>query len=59
MNQLLLILHLFGFGGAAGASIGNFLIARQAAAAPADAPALTKVPSPWRGRRRLGSGCCG
>jgi uncharacterized membrane protein len=43
MNQLLLILHLFGFGGAMGASIGNFLVAQQAAAAPADAPALTKV----------------
>jgi hypothetical protein len=34
MNQLLFILHLFGFGGIAGASIGNFLVARQAAAAP-------------------------
>lgn len=44
MNQILLILHLFGFGAAIGASIGNFTIIRLITASPGDAPVLGKVP---------------
>ena len=44
MNEILLILHLFGFGAAIGASIGNFTILRLVSAAPGDAPVLGKVP---------------
>lgn len=44
MNEILLILHLFGFAAAVGASIGNFTIMRLVGAAPGDAPVLGKVP---------------
>ncbi len=44
MNQILLILHLFGFSAAVGASIGNFTIMRLLTASPGDAPVLGKVP---------------
>jgi hypothetical protein len=44
MNEVLLILHLFGFGAAIAASIGNFTILQLMNAAPGDAPVLGKVP---------------
>jgi putative membrane protein len=43
MNQILLILHLFGFGAAVAVSIGNVTVMRLIGAAPADAPILSKV----------------
>jgi hypothetical protein len=44
MNDTLFILHLLGFGAAVAASIGNFVILRLVAEAPADRPVLAKVP---------------
>jgi len=44
MNQILVILHLFGFGGAISSSVGNVVVMRLVAAAPGDAPVLGKVP---------------
>jgi hypothetical protein len=49
MNQILLILHLFGFGAGIAASIGNFTIGTLIQASPGDAPVLRKV-SPVLGR---------
>ncbi len=43
MNQVLLILHLFGFGGGVGASLGNFIIGGLLAANPGDTPALSRM----------------
>jgi hypothetical protein len=43
MNQILLILHLFGFGAAVATSIGNLTVLRLIRAAPADMPVLSKV----------------
>jgi uncharacterized membrane protein len=43
LNEVLLILHLLGFGGAVGASVGNFIVTRLVMAAPSDAPVLGKV----------------
>jgi hypothetical protein len=43
VNQVLLILHLFGFGGGFGASLGNFIIGGLLAANPGDAPALNRM----------------
>ena len=43
MNQVLLILHLFGFGGGVGASLGNFIIGGLIAANPGDTPALNRM----------------
>ena len=45
MNQILLILHLFGFGAAMAAAVGNLTVMRLIGAAPADAPVLNKVPA--------------
>ncbi|HEY5080472.1 MAG TPA: hypothetical protein VII91_00825 [Bauldia sp.] len=44
MNQILLVLHLFGFGGAVSSSVGNIVVMRLIGAAPGDAPVLGKVP---------------
>jgi hypothetical protein len=44
MNQILLILHLFGFGGAVSSSVGNVVVMRLIGAAPGDGPVLAKVP---------------
>jgi hypothetical protein len=49
MNEILLILHLFGFGTGMAASVGNFAIMRTVRGSPADAPALMKL-SPVLGR---------
>lgn len=43
MNQILLILHLFGFGAGAGASLANFFITGLIGANPGDAPALNRM----------------
>jgi len=43
MNQILLILHLFGFGGGVTASLGNFLITGLIGSAPGYAPALNRM----------------
>ena len=43
MNQVLLILHLLGFGAGAGGSLGNFLITGLIGANPGDAPALNRM----------------
>jgi hypothetical protein len=43
MNQILLILHLFGFGAAITSSIGNTTIMMMLRSSPGDAPILTKV----------------
>lgn len=43
MNQVLLILHLFGFGVGTGASLGNFLITGLIGANSGDAPALNRM----------------
>jgi hypothetical protein len=44
MNDILFMLHLFGFGAAFAAAVGNFTILRLTMASPADAPVLGKVP---------------
>lgn len=49
MNQVLLILHLFGFGAGMASSVGNFAIMQTIRAAPADGPVLSKL-SPVLGR---------
>jgi uncharacterized membrane protein len=43
VNQVLLILHLFGFGGGVGASLGNFIIGGLIAASPNDAPTFNRM----------------
>lgn len=43
MNQVLLILHLFGFGGGVGASLGNFIIGGLIAGNPGDTPAFDRM----------------
>jgi uncharacterized membrane protein len=49
MNQILLILHLFGFGAGMASSVGNFAIMRMIRSAPADGPVMSKL-SPLLGR---------
>ncbi len=49
MNQILLILHLFGFGAGMASSVGNFAIMQKARAAPVDGMVLSKL-SPVLGR---------
>jgi hypothetical protein len=49
MNQILLILHLFGFGAGMASSVGNFAIMRMIRSAPADGPVMSKL-SPVLGR---------
>jgi hypothetical protein len=44
MNEILLILHLFGFGAAVSSSIGNGVVLMLLNASPGDAPVLGKVP---------------
>lgn len=44
MNQILIILHLLGLGGAVSTSVGNMVVMRLVGAAPGDAPILGKVP---------------
>jgi hypothetical protein len=44
MNDILFMLHLFGFGAAFAAAVGNFTILQLTMASPADAPVLGKVP---------------
>lgn len=44
MNDILLILHFFGFGAGMAASVGNFTILQLIQAAPGDAPVLGRVP---------------
>lgn len=44
MNDILIILHLLGFGAGAATSIGNFAVLNLIQAAPGDAPVLGKVP---------------
>lgn len=44
MNEILLILHFFGFGAGVAASVGNFTIMQLIQASPGDAPVLGKVP---------------
>ena len=44
VNDILLILHLLGFGAGFAASVGNFTIMQLIQASPGDAPILTKVP---------------
>ena len=44
MIEILLMLHLFGFAAGASASIGNFVVGNQIAAAPADARVLGRLP---------------
>jgi hypothetical protein len=44
MNEILLILHFFGFGAGMAASVGNFTVMQLIQASPGDAPALSKVP---------------
>ena len=56
MNQILLILHLFGFGGAISSSVGNVVVMRLIQAAPGDAPVLSKVPPALA---RVGQGALG
>jgi hypothetical protein len=43
MNEILLMLHFFGLGAGFAAAVGNPIVARAMAAAPADAPALGKI----------------
>jgi len=43
VNQVLLILHLFGFGAGVGSSLGNFIIGGLIGANPGDAPALNRM----------------
>jgi hypothetical protein len=49
MNEILIILHLFGFGIGMAASVGNIAIMQTVRGAPADAPVLMKL-SPVLGR---------
>lgn len=56
MNQILLILHLFGFGGGVAAALGNFLVTAQVEANPADAAALSRLRMPFT---RAGQGAIG
>ncbi|MEJ0013354.1 MAG: hypothetical protein WDM94_12175 [Bauldia sp.] len=49
MNEILLILHLFGFGAGVASSVGNIAIMRMSRAAPADGMVLAKL-SPVLGR---------
>jgi len=44
VNDILLILHLLGFGAGFATSVGNFTIMQLIQASPGDAPILTKVP---------------
>jgi hypothetical protein len=44
MNDILFMLHLFGFGAAFASGVGNAVILQLVAAAPGDAPVLGKVP---------------
>jgi hypothetical protein len=44
MNEILLILHFFGFGAGMAASVGNFTIMQLIQASPGDAPVLSRVP---------------
>ncbi len=44
INQILLILHLFGFGAAVAASIAGPIVLMLMRAAPGDAPVLAKLP---------------
>jgi hypothetical protein len=44
MNEILLILHFFGFGAGMAASVGNFTVMQLIQASPGDAPVLSKVP---------------
>ncbi len=44
MNDILFMLHLFGFGAAFASAAGNAVILQLLTAAPADAPVLGKVP---------------
>lgn len=43
MNEILTVLHLFGFAAGAAASVGNLAVMRAVAAAPANAPVLGKL----------------
>ncbi len=49
MNEILLILHLFGFGAGMASSVGNFTIMQMIRAAPGDGMVLAKL-SPVLGR---------
>jgi uncharacterized membrane protein len=49
MNEILLILHLFGFGAGMAAAVGNFAIMQTIRASPADGMVLSKL-SPMLGR---------
>ena len=44
MTEILLMLHLFGFGAVVAAAAGNTVIMQLTASSPADAPVLGKVP---------------
>ena len=44
MNEILLILHLLGFGAGMATSVGNFTIMMLIQKSPGDAPVLSKVP---------------
>lgn len=44
MNEILLMLHLFGFGAAFSSAVGNSIILMLVTSAPADAPVLGRVP---------------
>lgn len=43
MNEVLTVLHLFGFAGGVAASIGNMIIMQAVSASPANAPILGKL----------------
>jgi uncharacterized membrane protein len=43
VNQILLILHLFGFGAGVAASIGNIVVTRLVAVSAGDAPVLNRI----------------
>jgi hypothetical protein len=44
MNEILVILHLLGFGAAAASGIGNAVVSAKMAASPGDAPVLGRIP---------------
>ena len=44
MNNILVILHLFGFGATVAAAVGNTVVLMLTRAAPGDAPILGKIP---------------
>lgn len=56
MNQILLILHLFGFGAAMSASVAGPIVLTLLRAQPGDAPVLSKLPPRFARVGQIGLG---